>query len=156
MRCFIGSILSETDQRKIAEIRPALSNRLVRWVNPKKYHLTLEFLGDDVEIKDLTQHWRKVEAWREAFPMVCSGVSLSGFPNRQRARVFVLLLASEGRLEALRPEQRTFLPHITLGYARRKPIDIPDWSANVQITIPAPSLIESSQGEYRKLESEAR
>ena len=153
MRCFIGSILSKTDQGKIAELQPDLSDRLVRWVKPNKYHLTLEFLGDEVESKDLAQHWRKVEAWREAFPITCTRVSLSGFPNRRRARVFVLLLDSEGRLEALRPEQRSFLPHITLGYARRKPIAIPDWSANVRITIPAPSLIESSLGEYKKLES---
>ena len=156
MRCFIGSILSEADQRTIAELRPDLSDRLVRWVNPNKYHLTLEFLGDDVEKTDLAHHWRKISAWREAFPFTCTGVSLSGFPNHRQARVFVLLLATERRLEALRPEQRSFLPHITLGYARRKPIAIPEWSATVRITIPAPSLIESSQGEYKKLESEAR
>lgn len=156
MRCFIGSILSEADQKTISELRPDLSEKIVRWVNPTKYHLTLEFLGDDVENQDLDQHWRKVAAWREAFPITCTRVSLSGFPNRRQGRVFVLLVHSEGRLEALRPEQRSFLPHITLGYARRKPVAIPDRSTEVRITIPAPSLIESRQGEYKKLESEAR
>ena len=156
MRCFIGSILDEDDQRTIETLKPDLSNRLVRWVNPSKYHLTLKFLGDDVENEDLVEHWNTVATWRPAFPVTCTRVSYGGFPDRRRARVFVLLLDSEGRLEALRPEQRSFLPHITLGYARRKPIDIPDWSASVRITIPAPSLIESRQGQYKKLESAAR
>lgn len=156
MRCFIGSILCEADQKTISELRPDLSEQLVRWVKPTKYHLTLEFLGNDVENEDLDQHSQKVAAWREAFPITCTRVSLSGFPDPRRARVLVSLLHSEGRLEALRPEQRSFLPHITLGYARRNPIAIPDWSANVRITIPAPSLIESSQGKYEKLESAAR
>ena len=128
----------------------------MRWVKPSKYHLTLQFLGDDVEIEDLAQHWNTVAAWQPAFPITCTKVSYGGFPARRRARVFVLFLQSEGRLEALRPEQRSFLPHITLGYARRKPIDIPDWSAMVRITIPAPFLIESSQGQYKKLEPTAR
>lgn len=156
MRCFIGSILSEDDQRTIEKLKPDLNDQLVRWVKPSKYHLTLEFLGDDVKNEDLAQHWCTVEAWRSSFPITCTKVSYGGFPNRHRARVFVLFLDTEGRLEALRPEQRSFLPHITLGYARRKPIEIPDWSAAVRITIPAPALIESRQGQYKTLESAAR
>lgn len=156
MRCFIGSILTEFDQRQIDALKPDLSDELVRWVKPNKYHLTLEFLGDDVENENLTKHWDKVAAWRDAFPITCTRLSFSGFPNRRRARVFVLFVDSEGRLEALRPEQRSFLPHITLGYARSQPIAIPDWSASVRITIPAPSLIESKQGQYKILEFEAR
>ena len=156
MRCFIGSLLSEADQQKIDGLKPDLDDRIVRWVKPEKYHVTLQFLGDDVRIEDLGQHWCTVSALQSAFPIACTSVSMSGFPSRERARVFVLLLQSEGRLEALRPAQRSFLPHVTLGYARGKPIAIPDWSANVQITIPAPSLIESSQGKYIVLESEAR
>jgi len=156
VRCFIGSILSEDDQRRLSALRPDLNERDVRWVNPSKYHLTLQFLGNDVKREDLVQHWTQVNTWRSRFPITCTSVSFSGFPNRRRARVFVSLLDSCGRLEALRPEQRLFLPHITLGYARGKPIDIPDWSANVSITIPEPTLIESSQGKYKILEPEAR
>lgn len=156
MRCFIGSILSEADQRKINALKPDLSDRVARWVKPEKYHFTFQFLGDDVQNEDLVQHWRTVEALKSAFPVTCTRVSMSGFPERQRARVFVLLLDSEGRLEALRPAQPSFLPHITLGYARKKPIAIPDRSANVRITIPALSLIESSQGQYKTLKSAAR
>ena len=128
----------------------------MRWVKPSKYHLTLKFLGDDVENEDLSEHWHTVAAWRPAFPITCTRVSFGGFPNHRRARVFVLLLDSKQRLEALLPEQPTFLPHITLGYVRGKPIDVPDWSAKVRITIPAPYLIESSQGQYRRLEPAAR
>ncbi|MCY4094691.1 MAG: hypothetical protein OXG05_06115 [Gammaproteobacteria bacterium] len=156
MRCFIGSILSEADQQKINALRPNLGDELVRWVKPHKYHVTLQFLGDDVKEEDLSEHRCKLAAWRKAFPITCTGMVMSGFPNPQRARVLVSLLHSEGRLDALRPEQPSFLPHITLGYARRKPIAVPDWSANVRITIPAPSLIESSQGQYRTLKSKAR
>lgn len=156
MRCFIGSILAEEDQRTIEKLKPDLSDRLIRWVDPSKYHLTLEFLGDDVENEDLTRHWEKVANWTPAFPITCTQVSYGGFPTLHRARIFVLFLNSERRLEALRPEQRSFLPHITLGYARRKPIEIPDWSAEVRITIPAPALIESRQGQYKTLESAAR
>lgn len=156
MRCFIGSILSKVDQRKISAVKPDLSDKLVRWVKPEKYHLTLEFLGNDVKIEDLDQYRCQVAEWQEAFPITCTRVSLSGFPNPKRARILVSLLHSEGRLEALRPEQRSFLPHITLGYARGKPITVPDWSADVRITIPAPSLIESSQGQYKTLKFTAR
>lgn len=156
MRCFIGSILGEDDQRTIEKLKPDLSDQLVRWVKPSKYHLTLEFLGDDVEREDLARHWQTVANWTPAFPITCTKVSFGGFPTRRHARIFVLFVDSEGRLEALRPEQRSFLPHITLGYARRKPIDIPDWQTVARITIPAPSLIESRQGQYKKLESAAR
>ena len=156
MRCFIGSILSPDDQRIIDNLKPKLSDSVVRWVNPSKYHLTLQFIGDNVSRDDLEQHWRTVASWQEAFPITCRRISLSGFPSRRRARVLVLFPDSEGRLEALRPEQRSYQPHITLGYARREPIAISDWSANVPITIPVPSLIESRQGQYKPLESEAR
>ena len=156
MRCFVGSVLDPIDQRKLSELDFDVDATAIRWVKPHKYHLTLEFLGNDVTHSDLDEGWRKVAEWREAFPISCRKVSLSGFPSAQRARVLVTLLHSEGRLEALRPTHRAFRPHITLGYARGAFVAVPPQSANVDLTIPAPSLIKSERGRYEILDPKAR
>ena len=156
MRCFLGSLLEPNDRRKVQALKASFADHDVRWVAPAKFHLTLQFLGNDVVEEDIAKYQDQLTIWRDAFPFTCGGVSLSGFPDSRQARVLVLLLHSEGRLEALRPAQRSFLPHITIGYARRKAIDLPVFSADVKLTIPTPSLFESRNGEYRVLEPTAR
>ncbi|MYD44014.1 MAG: hypothetical protein F4W90_09010 [Gammaproteobacteria bacterium] len=151
MRCFIGSILSEEDQHKLAHLRSSFTDLAVRWVKPQKYHLTLEFLGDDVAYEDLEKHQVKLELWQERFPIECLATRLHGFPSPKRARVLVILLHSEGRFEALKPVQRSFLPHVTLGYSRRKTIVVPKLKADVWITVPKPSLYLSKDGQYKQL-----
>lgn len=151
MRCFIGSILAEADQRKVEALRPSFPDQSVRWVKPHRYHLTLRFLGDDVKHVDLPDYREELKTAREMFPIEVMAASLHGFPNPQRARVLVLLLHSDGRLEALRPEQRSFLPHITLGYSRSRYLDVPCRRDGLCITVPKPSLYVSEPDGYRKL-----
>ena len=147
---------TRTDQLTIHKVAPKHLDLDVRWVKPEKYHLTLKFLGNDVQERDIAGHLEQVEAWRTAFPISCNKLTLSGFPSANRARVLVLLLHSEGRLEALRPQQRSFLPHITIGYARRRKVELETFSRDIEFVLPPPCLFESKNGTYKVLTPGAR
>ena len=107
-----------------------------RLTEPRKIHLTLKFLGDVPE--DLLE--RAMEALelaregREPFDVVTAG--FGAFPNQRKARI---LWAGVGEgSERLRdlagdaqhalervgfePEGRPYVPHLTLGRARNRPL----------------------------------
>lgn len=148
-------MLTQSCQQHLRTLIPTLSG--VRWVNSEKYHVTLKFLGDDVKQDDLSQYWHQIAKLQDAFPVQTRVIGFSGWPNPQRARVLVLLLEYKACLGALHSGPRPFVPHITVGYARKKTsVSVPYAKINIKITIPPPALFESVQGKYRKLEPVAR
>ena len=110
----------------------------IRWTKQENVHLTLKFLG---EVPDDT-----LEVLRDALREACSAHApfdarlrgLGAFPTPRRARVVwagvdegaeemtALAASVESALEPLgfRTEGRPYVPHATLGRARKRPVGI--------------------------------
>jgi 2'-5' RNA ligase len=104
----------------------------VRWVEPEKIHLTLQFLGavPEERVAAVTEAVRAAAA--AARPLSLEVRGAGGFPNARRPRVVwaglggdveplaALALDLGRRLAPLgyAPEDRPFSPHLTLGRAR--------------------------------------
>jgi RNA 2',3'-cyclic 3'-phosphodiesterase len=108
----------------------------VRWVRPENVHLTLKFLGDVLE--DLPGRVAEVlEPVRERHkPFEAEPAGFGAFPSARRARILwagigegseplrALAEDVEASLEPLgfEREDRVYMPHLTLGRARRRPV----------------------------------
>jgi 2'-5' RNA ligase len=108
----------------------------VRLTPPANIHLTLKFLGD-VSQEDLARLAEALEPVRERHEPFEAGISGFGaFPSPRRARILWAGIgegAAELRAlardveESLEPlgferEDRTYVPHLTLGRARGRPV----------------------------------
>ena len=147
MRCFIGAFLPSTAQKAIYDNRPELS--YVRWTRPDRYHITLEFYGDLVagEVSDKLDRVAEVS---KSFPTPCRATVIDGFPNRNRARVVVVRVDSRGILESLSRDSK-FQAHVTVGYARQRPLKVPVTSIEFDFCLNEVWLVESKAGQYRIL-----
>ncbi|HKH75924.1 MAG TPA: RNA 2',3'-cyclic phosphodiesterase [Rubrobacteraceae bacterium] len=110
----------------------------VRWTRPEYVHLTLKFLGEvpEVESDQIGAALRKVCA--DHAPFDASLSSFGAFPSARRARVIwagtgvgseelrALAADVEAAFEPLGfgKEDRTFVPHATLGRVRGKPVKL--------------------------------
>jgi 2'-5' RNA ligase len=138
LRTFVALPLSEEMHQQLRRVQRRLQHdiphRAVKWVSPKKIHLTLFFLGEIFA--------SRVDAIKEALAVVARNAppiqvdirELGVFPNPNRARVLwvgmddpeeylaLLHLAVNEALEQLgyEPDRRPFKPHLTLGRVRRK------------------------------------
>lgn len=133
IRCFIAVALPAAVREYLdqfsGELARTMPPRTVRWVEGKKIHLTLRFLGDtDTDVfPDIIDGMDQLTASRESFDLQLG--ELGCFPNQRRPRV--LWVGVSGQLERLQalydavemllkplgwePEARTFHPHLTLG-----------------------------------------
>ena len=148
MRCFIASPLPPHYRQIVRNFVPELTG--VRWVHHDKYHVTLHFLGDTSE-EDIPDHLEEVGRYKPHFPLLATEVALSGFPRPERAKVIVLLLKSDGKFEAIRPSDSRFVPHLTLGYSRGRPVEVPKLSSTTHIVFESVGLYESIDGKYRQI-----
>jgi 2'-5' RNA ligase len=137
MRLFLALELPEAVARAVAELRERLRLQLRgwRWVSPHGMHVTVRFLGEVDEARDLASR----EAWRSAAATVPAfeirATALGRFPERGRPRVLwvgVEETAAGGALASLAvslevaaracgwpAEPRPFRPHLTLARAAR-------------------------------------
>ena len=111
----------------------------VRWAKPENVHLTLKFLGEVPEesLDNIGGALRKVAERHEDFEIETDG--FGAFPSARKARV---LWAGVGEgaarlrdlagdvenaleLPGFEKEGRPYAPHITLGRARRRSVDLP-------------------------------
>jgi 2'-5' RNA ligase len=126
-----------------AAVEPARSVRVgLRWEQPERYHLTLQFLGPVRELAPVVDGLAAAVAGREQFPFRLGGAG--AFPKPGRARVVWIgaavggddLVALAGTVAgALRPagyepDRQAFHPHLTV--ARLK---VPDNVADVLAAI---------------------
>ena len=110
----------------------------MRWTPPENVHLTLKFLGEipEGEIEHIGAALRKVCG--DHTPFDASLSSFGAFPSARRARViWAGAAAGSEELRALAAdveaafeplgfgrEDRTFVPHVTLGRVRGKPVKL--------------------------------
>jgi 2'-5' RNA ligase len=105
------------------------SDPYVRWIRPENLHVTLKFLGDveTDKIDAITSEMRNTAAAEQPFGLAVSGIGV--IPNPRYPRVIYTNLMDDGqklknlskRLDeamarlGFQPEERDFLPHLTLG-----------------------------------------
>ena len=112
----------------------------VRWARPENVHLTLKFLGDVPE-DDLHQIAEVLEPLRLRHgPFEARLSGFGGFPSARRARIVWVGIGAgseplralardvEASLEPLgfEREDRAYVPHLTLGRARGRPVALGD------------------------------
>jgi len=132
VRSFVATGLNDGVRSEIKEVLKSL-RRLrtgVKWVASENMHFTLKFLGDVEEGRlrgDIYNSLRSSLSEHSPFVLQVSG--LGAFPNLERPRVIWTgtTLGSEkieqlhSEIEAtlselgFRPENRKFVPHVTLG-----------------------------------------
>jgi len=126
-----------------AAVGPARSVRVgLRWEQPERYHVTLQFLGPVRELAPVVDGLAAAVARREPFPFRLGGAG--AFPKPGRARVVWIGAAGGGddlvglagaiagslRPAGYEPDRQTFHPHLTV--ARLK---VPDNVADVLAAI---------------------
>lgn len=136
MRCFVALDLPDALIERLARIVRALAEAApradVRWVEPEKLHVTLQFLGEvrDGEVDALVDALRAEAAAHVPFSVAVAG--LGAFPGLRRARVLWAGIATglaplarvaggvAHRLAPLgfAPEARPFRGHVTLARVR--------------------------------------
>ncbi len=135
IRTFIAVDVSDAVKRRAADVvdRLRVAGAPVKWVEPARMHITLQFLGNVSadEITAVCQHVEQAVHDIPSFQLHCEG--LGGFPSIDRPRVvwlgcsvgsdrlIALHRAVESAMERLGfpPERREFHPHMTLGRIRR-------------------------------------
>ena len=131
MRLFVAVFPPREVQEALVEAARALPTDAFRLTAPERVHLTLKFLGEvpPGALPRVTSALERVSG--EPFDVTISGFGV--FPSARRARILwagveegaerlrALARAVEDLLEpeGFAREDRTFLPHLTLGRARR-------------------------------------
>ena len=133
MRVFVAVFPPPEVQEALVQVARALPTEAFRLTAPERVHLTLKFLGEvpPEDLPRVTSALERITRYDEPFDAATSG--LGAFPSARRARILwagigqgyeefrALSRAAESLLEpeGFAREDRTFLPHLTLGRARR-------------------------------------
>jgi 2'-5' RNA ligase len=129
-RVFIALELPKLLKQRVGEVPQTLraQNARVRWVDPKRMHLTLLFAGEasDEQVDRLGQVVRKTAGEYEPLRLAIGG--LGAFPNRRNPRVIWIGVTTSDALRSLHREiadvgedaglprdPRQFAPHLTVG-----------------------------------------
>ena len=137
MRCFVALDLSVELVGRLRHAQGRLRNALpegssMRWVSPASMHLTLRYLGGDVDVgvtPELERTLRRVGARRPAFGLRLHG--LGAYPTPATAKViwagidpapalFELWDDLQADLDGIGfpPDRPALSPHVTLGRVR--------------------------------------
>jgi 2'-5' RNA ligase len=139
VRAFVAVYPPSEARRALVEAAQALDVvGEVRWTRPERAHLTLKFLGDVAE-EDLGPVAKTLEpVCLRHEPFEARPSSFGAFPSTRRARIVwagigegsePLRALAEDVETSLEPlgferEGRTYVPHLTLGRARGRPVSL--------------------------------
>lgn len=127
MRSFVAIPLGPETRERLSALQEGPGG--IRWQDPGKMHLTLQFLGNlsDERLDRMEERLQRISF--PAFDIRLSGVG--AFPGRESPKVLWAGVEPEPRLMELRrdvesaatavglePDEREYIPHVTLG--RRK------------------------------------
>ena len=139
MRLFVAIFPPPETQAALSRAARALSiPQGFRWTKPENVHLTLKFLGETPEevVPGIVAALQPVAESGEPFTVVPE--SLGTFPSARKARVLWASVGPGAELlqkladeveHALLPlgfgaEKRPYVPHLTLGRARGRPVPV--------------------------------
>ena len=124
MRTFIAVGLSGEIRSKIKNLIEQLKNESenIKWVEEKNLHATLKFLGNVENIDEVIKSARQAVKGIEKFKMALTGAGNFGgrvlWVGIKQGKEDLGKIAD--RLNQLKPEERPFSGHITIGRARGK------------------------------------
>ncbi|TYO97497.1 2'-5' RNA ligase [Geothermobacter ehrlichii] len=138
-RLFIAVPTADSLKKRLGELQCRLATGIsgLRWTRPESFHVTLCFLGDQTEdsLEKIASAVLSVGRSSQAFSSTCRG--LGAFPSSRRARVLWAGLSAGDQWAALhhrlvdglrdcgiRFRANSFHPHLTLGRARKCPLDL--------------------------------
>jgi 2'-5' RNA ligase len=126
-RLFTGLELPPDVTQDLAIMKGGIEG--ARWIEPDSYHITLRFVGDIPEraAHELTMELQRVVAM-PAFSLTLAGMGIFGSKKPHSLYVKVADSADLCRLQSMHervcqslglpPEQRKFIPHVTLARLR--------------------------------------
>jgi RNA 2',3'-cyclic 3'-phosphodiesterase len=136
-RSFIALFPSEPVVNQLLNIQSVLRKIFdgVRWEKEDKFHFTLQFFGDQSEeqLDMITTEIQQVCTNTKAFPVIITKAGC--FPNQRSPRIFwigsdihentllqnfVSNIQSVTQKIGIKPEEKPFHPHITVGRTKRK------------------------------------
>ena len=129
-RLFTGLEVPQDITRQLELLRGGIPN--ARWIDPQDYHITLRFIGDIDEAT--ARHIAELlcEVHLPAFTLKLAGIDWFGGarPHSVHARVLpskelnALQQAHERvcQMAGLKPENRRFIPHVTLARCKGAPL----------------------------------
>lgn len=145
-RTFVAIPLPPETQNAVAGLQRRLARYhadTIRWVEPKSIHITLRFLGgiDPETVPDIAREIEEAATSTGRFQLRMAGTGT--FPAKGRPKVVWVGIEGEiKRLERLRarvegalsrvgfePEERPFLPHVTIGRIKQEARPPYDWQA---------------------------
>lgn len=125
MRLFVAVAVPDSWRERLKGLQTPIPDS--RWVSPSKYHVTLQFLGAEVDPDLLTEIVRHIESIRlPTFEIDVEG--LGRFKSRQRSTVLWARVSRQPRLTQLHEsivealstiglgKNGAYQPHITLCY----------------------------------------
>jgi 2'-5' RNA ligase len=135
----IPAELQDTIAKCTISLQKELPNPVVRWIPPRKLHLTIKFLGNITSdtLEQLAEGLVVEVASHEAFSMALAG--LGSFPNSIQARVIWIGIKAPPNLSGLQREVESisaglgfpqtassFSPHLTIGRVGKNisPVDM--------------------------------
>ena len=149
VRAFLAIPLSTGLQEKLGEIQSRLKNQAgaISWSRPQNLHLTLHFFGETTQENLEKIKTSMLSVKRCVRPFMVEVSKLGGFPQTHRSRVIWLGLKPQGQLRKLHQEiqrslrnvglstdPRSYTPHLTIGRARNKPVDMTQQSVTLTDT----------------------
>jgi 2'-5' RNA ligase len=173
MSLFLGIFPDEKSNYKIRKVVGEVGSVFdgfdidVRWINPERYHILLQFLGESNPIKDLYYTFKLKGTKIDNLEVTLSDLKLG---NARSHRGLVYLAPSVGG-EALRNtvfdlrkklgivDSRNFIPQLTLGRVSKdltdqeysnisKILEKKDFKANISFNTSTVYLVREKEGEY--------
>ncbi len=137
MRCFVAIEIDQQCRlflkRATEQLEKIAGNQ--KWVKPENMHMTLKFIGNDIDEEQLPEIIKSLQMSCQGIPPFNVRVEgLGGFPPQGRPKViFAEVKEDSGYLKRLaenidnnlamragiKRDNRRFIPHITLGRCRK-------------------------------------
>ena len=133
-RIFVAALLPDHIKKEVSRILQNADKSFsgVSWEKPEKIHITLKFVGsvNDKTRDDILSRLNKIA--KNTLSITLSFSHIDAFPDFRRPRVLVVRLSASKEINNLNlliedellelgieKEQRSFIPHITLGRIKK-------------------------------------
>lgn len=135
MRIFIAALLPEEIKTHIADYLDSIKNRIdgVKWESYEKFHITLKFLGEVKDEKQIEINDKLVELTLDKSKIRLGLTNFGGFPNLSRPRILHVGFNESKIITDMQQsidyelssigfdkDRRGFTPHITIGRVKSK------------------------------------
>ena len=165
-------------ENKVDTLKNQTWSHLINWFIPANFHITLQFLGGNLELKKVLQAMNSMEFWLNSsfyeFNVKIESIQL--FPDNENPHTIVASIEKNEKLEnlvekisqhcqsiGLEKSKMTFQPHISLGRIKPKTvineIQIPNTLKNfntIKLKVNRVTLFESIRTNHAPIYKELK